>query len=180
MVTENNPENSDSGAIEAFIAAFEANRELLLNMARSYTKNMEDAEDVLHDILVRVLQKFRGDDFDPNFNYTGYLYKSVKNTCLNLIRNNKRRSKNNKRSNIADRHLPDQVERVIVAELSNIMQSTLESMPNGIFRDIFRLRELEEFSYLELGEELGIPQGTVMSRMHRARREFAETLAKNK
>lgn len=180
MDLENNPESTGSSAVEAFMAAFEANRELLLCWAISYTQNTEDAEDVLHTVLARVLRRFQGDDFDRNFNYTGYLYRSVKNNCLNFIRNRKRRTAGYKSANINDRTEPDQEERIHAAELMKIMKRTLGGMRNVMHREIFELVELKELSYLELGAKLDIPQGTVMSRVHRARKAFAQTLAENK
>lgn len=162
------------------MAAFEANRGILFSLAMSYVKNHEDAEDVLHDILAQVLLRYQDMPFDPNFKYTGYLYTSIKNTCLNLLRNRKRKTAGYKNGEFKGQIPPDQEEKTLAVELLRIMQTTLDGMKNERYRQLFTLREVDELTYIELGEELGIPQGTVMSGVHRARRQFAETLAKNK
>ena len=56
------------------------------------------------------------------------------------------------------------------------IQNALEKLPVK-FREIILLCDLEEMSYQEIGETLGIPIGTVMSRLSRARKAMRELLA---
>jgi RNA polymerase sigma-70 factor (ECF subfamily) len=60
--------------------------------------------------------------------------------------------------------------------LTNATRRTLDALPKG-FRAVVVLVDLEERSYLDAARELGVPVGTVMSRLHRARRLLAAKMA---
>jgi RNA polymerase sigma-70 factor (ECF subfamily) len=59
--------------------------------------------------------------------------------------------------------------------LTNSTRRTLEALPRG-FRAVVVMVDLEQRSYLDAARELGVPVGTVMSRLHRARRLLAEKM----
>jgi RNA polymerase sigma-70 factor (ECF subfamily) len=67
-------------------------------------------------------------------------------------------------------------ERILLrATLDADLQAALDEMPEA-FREAVWLRDVEEFTYAEIAEMLGVPVGTVMSRISRGRRMLARTL----
>jgi RNA polymerase sigma-70 factor (ECF subfamily) len=72
----------------------------------------------------------------------------------------------------ADRQLPDPETAVLLAERSELLRESLAELP-AEYREVFVLRELEELSYREIATIAGVPLGTVMSRLSRARRSFS-------
>jgi len=64
----------------------------------------------------------------------------------------------------------------VMRALSRPVTSALEQLP-PTFRDVVRLVDVEELSYKDAATELSVPLGTVMSRLHRARRLLATALA---
>jgi RNA polymerase sigma-70 factor (ECF subfamily) len=71
----------------------------------------------------------------------------------------------------------DTPERILMrATLDADLQAALDELPDA-FREAVWLRDVEEFSYAEMAEMLGIPIGTVMSRISRGRRLLFERLS---
>src|SRR5688572_18764379 len=72
---------------------------------------------------------------------------------------------------------PDTPERILMREtLDADLQGALDALPDA-FREAVWLRDVEEFSYAEIAEMLGIPLGTVMSRISRGRRQLYAALS---
>jgi RNA polymerase sigma-70 factor (ECF subfamily) len=65
---------------------------------------------------------------------------------------------------------------LVLAEDAELIKNAMNALP-AEFREILTLRHQEELSYLEIGEILKIPTGTVMSRLARARAKLREYLA---
>ncbi|MBI4127119.1 RNA polymerase sigma factor [Candidatus Peregrinibacteria bacterium] len=167
---------SRSRAVDEFTDAFIAHRDGLLHHAMRFLQNPQDAEDSLNEVISKILKKFQGMDSDPDFNYLAYLYQSVKNQSLNTVRNKKRRD--DKHSGfVTERFAPaNQESHVHAAELLKIFNGTLVGIPSPRHREILRMRDMKEQTYLEIAEELDVPVGTVMSQIHRARNAFKAAL----
>ena len=70
-------------------------------------------------------------------------------------------------------NLPDAEEALVVASKKTILKDCIEGLPDA-FRGILVMRELEEMSYQQISEVAGLPPGTVMSRLSRARKRLEE------
>jgi RNA polymerase sigma-70 factor (ECF subfamily) len=78
---------------------------------------------------------------------------------------------------VSDSVMPQSPEQIAESECSQqFIRRAIESLPVE-FREVAVLRELEELTYEEIGLVLGIPKGTVMSRLARARIRLRELLA---
>jgi RNA polymerase sigma-70 factor (ECF subfamily) len=138
------------------------------NLARWLVGNQHDAEDVVQESYLRALKfftGFRGGNGRP------WLLAIVRNTCYTWLRGN--------RMDEMTTELDDQMQLVdtrdvnpeallVAAARSELVQRALEKLP-AEFREAVILRELEGMSYKEIAEIAGIPVGTVMSRLARAR-----------
>ena len=143
------------------------------NYARWLTKNDADAEDVVQEAFVRALRFFsslRGEDA------RAWLLTIVRNTWYERV---PRRAGSNRTDEDAENRAdtsPDPETQLIQQQTVEQVQRALEQLPTD-FREVLALRELEGLSYKEIAAIVGIPLGTVMSRLARARERFAGVVA---
>lgn len=148
------------------------------NLARWLTRNTQDAEDVVQEAYLRAFRFFGG--FHGG-NARTWLLTIVRNTCYSWLEKN--------RSHEAATAFNEQVHTDIVESRdpetlllrktdAQSLQETLEELPTT-FREVLVLVEMEGLSYKQVAEMLGIPVGTVMSRLARARRRLREYLCRD-
>jgi len=146
------------------------------NYARWLTKNDADAEDVVQDAYLRALRFFsslRGEDA------RGWLLTIVRNTWYGRFP----RRAGSAVMTVADEEEDHRADATLDPEAQLIQQQTVEQVRRALetlpadFREVLVLRELEGLSYKEIAAIVGIPLGTVMSRLARARERLAGVLA---
>jgi RNA polymerase sigma-70 factor, ECF subfamily len=145
-------------------------------------RDRADAEDVVQDAYVRALRGydgFRGDAMRP------WLLAIVRNVAWRALANRRRASSNVIPIEAAYGHddetqpleipsgEPSAEARLIEAGDHALLTKALDSVA-PLFREVLVLREVEEMSYAEIAAVLGVPQGTVMSRLSRARAELRQ------
>ena len=154
--------------------------EPLFATAMRLTRNRSDAEDLVQDTFVKVL-RFSG-QFTPGTNLKAWLYTILHNTWRNRRRGAARDtveidSPRVDEAAAAGSDAGDTPERILLrATLDADLQAALDALPEA-FREAVWLRDVEEFSYGEIAKMLGIPIGTVMSRISRGRRLLFEKLS---
>jgi RNA polymerase sigma-70 factor (ECF subfamily) len=165
----------------------EQNAGLVYNLALRLTGNRADAEDVAQDALlraVRALPGFRGDS-----QLSTWAYRITVNTWKNRVRSEKRRkfwstvslglisgTDGDEETRDVKADEPALDAGIESAERSASVQKALLELDEDD-RAIVVLREIEEKSYEEIGEMLGLGQGTVKSRLFRARAKLKTLLA---
>jgi RNA polymerase sigma-70 factor, ECF subfamily len=146
------------------------------------TRNRSDAEDLVQDTVVKALRF--SDRFTPGTNLRAWLYTILHNTWRNRRRDAARDTVDVDSERVEEAaSLPggpvafDTPERILLRDtLDADLQAALDELPEA-FREAVWLRDVEEFSYAEMAEMLGIPIGTVMSRISRGRRLLLERLS---
>ncbi len=148
----------------------------LYNFAHWLTHNREEAEDLVQETYLKALKGFVS--FQQGTNFRAWMYRILRNTFLTS-----RSGLSVKMTVPLDREedavgLPtDTPEAVLLARADQQMvQGALERLPVQ-FREVILLCDMEEMSYQEIAEIVGIPIGTVMSRLSRARKSMRELLA---
>jgi RNA polymerase sigma-70 factor (ECF subfamily) len=143
------------------------------NLARWLTRNDHDAEDVVQEAYLRAYRFFDG--FHGGDGRT-WLLAILRNTCYTWLHQNR------KPSLTLEEDLPDQdsarsnPEALLLRSVDReLLRQALEELPVE-FREAIVLRELEGLSYKEISAVAGIPLGTVMSRLARARNRLQKTL----
>ena len=135
------------------------------------------AEDIVQDTIERAL-KFAA-QYERGTNLRAWVYQILFSVFVTRYRR-QRRERNALRNLATDpcawtmpSHFlaPD-----ATAPLLPKTQSTLDALPTS-FRDVLKLVDLDELTYREAANELGVPVGTVMSRLHRGRKLLASQLA---
>jgi len=148
------------------------------NYARWLTRNDTDAEDVVQDACVRAIRYFsslRNDDA------RAWLFTIVRNAWYSRV-SRKANVAEGTRLNDGQDEWPDNAldpeERLLQQHTIALVRAALEQLPVD-FREVIVLREIEGLSYKEIAEVAGVPVGTVMSRLARARERLQTILKLN-
>jgi RNA polymerase sigma-70 factor (ECF subfamily) len=151
--------------------------------AMRYTKNPEDAQDLVQDTYAKAYTSFH--QFEPGTNLKAWLYRVLTTTFINTYRKGQRRPQTSD-SELEDwqiaeasSHTSDQGKSSEDVVLENLPDSDIKNALAEIpeeFRMAVYLADVEGFSYKEIAEIVGVPAGTVMSRLHRGRKQLREKL----
>jgi RNA polymerase sigma factor (sigma-70 family) len=146
------------------------------NLARWLVRNGTDAEDLAQEAYLRAWRAFAGFRGGDG---RSWLLTIVRNTCYTWLRENRRHGlavEFNEDIHSEDVEVPD-AERLLAESCSReTLEKALLELP-AEFREAIVLRELEGLSYKEISEIVGVPVGTVMSRLARARARLQLCLA---
>jgi len=143
----------------------------LLIYARQKTGSSEAARDVMQNVWIAVTRGL-GRLNDPA-NYRGWIYRIVRNKCADWIRTEQARRKLAERANAQfdqDKNDAGQDEDVI-----GQIRSTIRTLPEDQ-RSVLTLFYLDDYSVQEISGILGIPEGTVKSRLFNARKMLKKAL----
>ncbi len=143
-------------------------------VAYSFVGNREDALELAQESFVRAYRAM--DRFDEGMPFYPWLYRIVRNTCLNHLKKRKRRGETSLDQMMDSGYDTKAQGRgpVEMAHLGDTKRAVHEAMASlsEDQREIIRLRHFLELSYAEIAKRLDIPQGTVMSRLHGARKSL--------
>lgn len=149
--------------------------EVLLRVARSMTRNHAEAEDLVQDTLVRAYQGIgRFDGRYPR----AWLLTILRNTHIN--RNRRRRPELLRDQDATFERLEsdaatDRADVLVEQTIDGEILAALDDLSDD-FRRVVELVDIDGLTYPEAAEVLGVPVGTVMSRLHRARRRIRDRL----
>lgn len=128
-----------------------------------------DAEDIIQDVALKL---FSGADrYSPINNVAGFVYRSIKNKIIDVMRTTKQ-SSNLKDEN--ETRLIEFTEMIYDTSDDSYSEQMKEELKRSIwslkppYRDIIIAIDFEGYTYREISMETGIPEGTLMSRRHRA------------
>lgn len=146
------------------------------SLARWLVRNQEDAQDVVQEAYMRAFRSFGG---FRGGNGRAWLLTIVRNTSYTLLK--KKGAVDTSTSFDEEIHASayESVSPAVVLERSEdaeLIEAAMDELPDE-FREILVLRHQEGLSYKEIAEIARIPQGTVMSRLARARTRLKECLA---
>jgi RNA polymerase sigma-70 factor (ECF subfamily) len=147
----------------------------LYTVAYRLTGNHEDAQDLVQEVLLRVQRGLAG--YRPG-SLHGWLSRITTNAFLDEVRRRKRRPVD-PLGDDADRVLPSArsaEEAMDHADLPQHVQDALRALPDD-YRVAVVLCDVVGCGYHEIADSLGIPVGTVRSRIHRGRAQLREALA---
>jgi RNA polymerase sigma-70 factor, ECF subfamily len=144
-----------------------------MNLARWLLRNRADSEDIVQEAMLRAYRffgRFRGGDA------RAWLLQIVRNTCYTWLEKNRRAELMAEFSEEVHSQESATPETLITqADDRQRLMRALESLSPRL-REVLVLRELEGFSYKEIGAITGIPIGTVMSTLARARERLQRSL----
>ena len=153
-------------------------------VARRLVGSREEAEDLVQDTYARAFRSWRS--YTPGTNMRAWLLRILTN--LNIDRGRRiQRSPDLQPLEETDYYLANRVaesqgeqaldqEKVVESLSQDSIVNALSSLPHN-FRDVVVLVDIGEFSYADAAQILDVPIGTVMSRLHRGRRQLKQRLA---
>jgi RNA polymerase sigma-70 factor, ECF subfamily len=150
---------------------------VLHEAARRLTGSSDEASDLVQDAVMRAWTFW--DRFEPGSNARAWLHRILMNTFINAYRK-QRRERDLFRAageeSRRDAHSAADLFESARDGLGDEVGAALDALPNE-FRQVVELVDLGDLSYREVANQLGCPIGTVMSRLHRARKQLQESLA---
>jgi len=161
----------------------------VFNIAYRMLGNLEEAKDLAQEVFISVFESIK--DLKEEIKFDAWLTQITLNHCRNRWKYLKRRQYFNS----------DSLDDPIETEDGNMPKSIVDSSDNpealyekkmvqqfiqsGLLklkedqRELLVLRDLQGFSYEEMGELLGLPEGTIKSKLHRARMDLKEVLERS-
>ena len=138
------------------------------NFARYLARDPDAAEDIVQDAFLRAYRAFDGWRGEAA---KAWLLAIVRNAFVDWVKANRRDVASAESEDLSiDPDTPESL--LLQARDVAMMRTTVERLPEP-FREALVLRELEELSYKEIALVTGVPMGTVMSRLTRAREMLA-------
>ncbi|HPF13458.1 MAG: RNA polymerase sigma factor [Planctomycetes bacterium] len=171
------------GDLKAFDALFRLLRGRAYQIAFSMVGSREDAMDLTQETFLRVFKA--RDSFDPNQPFLPWFHRILRNTCFSFLRKNRRVRESSLTALDADGEpvdfeitddSPSPEDHVSVQESHRMYLEALRTL-SATDREILILRHHQNLSYKEIAQTLGIPEGTVMSRLFHARRRMRDALS---
>lgn len=167
---------------ERFEALIGEHLDGLFGAALRMTRHRARAEDLLQETFLRAWRSFH--TFKLGTNVRAWLYRILMNAYIDGYRKSEREPEVVDQEDVDEFYLYSKVhesedfrragnpEEVLLNRLMDAdVKGALDSLPEA-FRNVVILADIEGFSYKEIAEILGIPIGTVMSRLHRGRRQL--------
>ncbi len=163
---------AQQGDTHAFRQLFEDYKRRVFTLAFQYTKNKEDAEDILQETFIKAfhsLDKFKAQD-DTNF--SSWLYRIGINTSIDHLRKNKMKKDNTidsdqlpNISSVDGFSHPEHAARI--KEIRTKLDVTLNKLPKGQ-RMVFILRHYQQLPVKEIAEYMKCSEGSVKKQLFRA------------
>lgn len=147
----------------------------VFNLAYKFVGRHDEAEELTQDIFLRIFKALH--TFDRRANFQTWLISISRNLCIDHYRSKRKERETMARDVDASTLTPISREtgpdrRLEQLDVRELVRHALAGLAPTL-REAVVLRDLQDFSYLEIAERLGLPEGTVKSRINRGRLELA-------
>lgn len=164
------------GSQEAFRNLFDANKQRIYALAFRYSRNREDAEDILQETFIKAFNSLDKFNAHEGHSFSSWLYRISINSSIDLIRKNKKMNWSNKNKNCDPDNLenissPDQKTNPEYMSHIKDIRKTIHTALNHLTarqRMIFILRHYQQLSTQEIAEYMNCSQGSVKKQLFRA------------
>lgn len=146
-------------------------RETVFCICLGFTKNPWDAEELVQETYLKAYKNIS--TLKNKATAKGWLFQIAKNTCLDHTKKEKWRKFLRLSGGIEPVRLKNPESQLVHAEQLEVLKKSIERLPEKQ-KEVFILREYGLLSYQDISEALGIKEGTVMSRLKRARQAITD------
>lgn len=172
--------HGDDSAWEGIVNAYTRR---VYNLGYRYTGRSDEAEDLTQEIFIKVYQNLKSYRIDAG-SFQNWILKVGRNLIIDRYRQTRRfqqsaGSEEMETMNLCDEKTPSPQRAAEQAESARFLREALQRLSPEL-KEAIILRDLEGMSYQEIAELLAIPEGTVKSRINRARLELAKLLSKRR
>src|ERR671913_647074 len=162
----------------AWEAIVRQNWRKVFNVAYKFVGKHDEAEDLTQDIFLKIFKALR--TFDRRANFQTWIVSISRNLCIDHYRSVRKERQTIARDVDSNDLQPASTDRGPYAaaehqDLRELLRVALGKLPLTL-RTAVVLRDLQELSYQEIADRLGLPEGTVKSRINRGRLELAHQL----
>jgi RNA polymerase sigma-70 factor (ECF subfamily) len=170
----------DDSAWETIVTTYSRR---IYNLSYRYMNRRDEAEDLTQEIFIRIYQNLKS--FRPEAgNLQGWILRVGRNLIIDHYRQSRRYqssggSEEIEALNLPDNKTPSPQRMAEQLEASRFLRSGLQTLSPEL-KEALILRDLEGMSYQDITELLGVPEGTVKSRINRGRLELAKVLVKRR
>ena len=150
----------------------------VFNVAYKFVGKHDEAEDLTQDIFLKIFKALK--TFDRRANFQTWIISISRNLCIDHYRSVRKERQTIARDVDTSDLQPASADRgpyqaVEHQDLRALLRQALQTLPVTL-RTAVILRDLQELSYQEIADRLGLPEGTVKSRINRGRIELAHQL----
>lgn len=166
----------------AFRILFDKYRQPLYYHVLKLVRDREIIEDLLQEIFLKAFDNIAS--FNPDYAFSTWLYRITTNHSIDFLRKKKLKTLSlDEPIQTKDGNMSIEIEDedsaaddlVMKKQRAKILKEALDSLPDK-YRDIIRMRHIEELSYQEIAELLDLPLGTVKAHIFRARELLYKSL----
>ena len=162
--------HGDRDAFDQLVASV---RGRAFHVARSFVGSREDALDLSQEALLKIYRA--RDSYRDGEPFLPWFHRVLRNTCFSFLRKQGRLKKRSLTWDIEDTAVASPQDHLEGEERAELFWRAFRSLRQRD-REILALRHFEELAYQEIAETLEIPIGTVMSRLHGARKRLRKIL----
>lgn len=148
-----------AGSKDIFKSLYRAEYSNLVHFVSSYTRNLQDAEDIIQETMLSVWENH--ETLDPDRNFRSYLYTIARNKSLNYLRDNAKRFKDSSIHEseylinslaLSSSSVEDEINAL---ELQEFIDRIYLSLPEKVM-NIFKMSRQEGLTYKEIAEKMGV------------------------
>ena len=155
-------------------------RRKVFNIAYKFVGKHDLAEDLTQDIFLKLYKSL--DTFDRRANFQTWLISVSRNLCIDHYRSVRKERETINRDVDPSTLMPVSRDRSADSQLElrdrvQLLRAAMDTLPQTL-RTAVLLRDIQELTYQEIADRLGVPEGTVKSRINRGRTELARQIQK--
>ena len=175
-------ESIKKGNSKSFELVFKTYYKRLCTFAFDYTRQLETAEDIVKDFFVAFWNS--REKLEITTSLSGYMFRSVRNACINYLLRNKERNKTISieeinwieikiKEPLSNDH---PIGNLLAKELEQQIFNIIEKLPEGC-REIFKLSRINDLSHKKIAKKLNISENTVKVQIYRALKFLKESIS---
>ncbi|MBI3142649.1 MAG: sigma-70 family RNA polymerase sigma factor [Bacteroidetes bacterium] len=136
---------------------------IMLGICLRYAQGREEARDMLQDGFVKIFEKI--DQYHPDYSFVGWMKRVMVNNAIDQYRRDMRMPTSDDESVLSNQSVDNDVFKDLAYE--EIIQM-IQRLPKG-YRTVFNMYVIEGYTHKEIGELLGIAEGTSKSQLNKAK-----------